>query len=106
MRLGLNCGHIIALLESLMDVGLAAVAAALYFSGFPNWAFWVLFGAFVSGFFAAWRFLVDPPWYIQKRLHPGLEFNDKVEVLTVAKIVRTAMLGAAAWWLGSTAGYF
>jgi hypothetical protein len=91
-----------------MDLLLAAVAAAFYFFGHPDWAFWFVAAAVMSGLLVVLRSVFDPSWYLVKRRQDGLyDASDySLKSWLMAKFVSTAILVCAAWWLGSAAEYF
>ena len=88
-----------------MDLGLAAIAAASYFFGISDWAFWLVVAAIVSGLLDALESIVRLSWCIERGLQAGLYFND-IRSFILTKLVVTAIFGCAACWLGFRAGYF
>jgi hypothetical protein len=89
-----------------MDLGLAAIAAAAYFFGIFDWAFWLVVAAIVSGLLDVIESIVKLSWCIERGLQAGLYFNNDIRSLILTKLVATAIFGCAASWLGFRAGYF
>jgi hypothetical protein len=89
-----------------MDLGLAAIAAASFFWGISDWAFWLVVAAIVSGLLDALESIVKLSWCIERGLQAGLYFNYDIRGVILTKLVATAILGCAACWLGFRAGYF
>ena len=89
-----------------MDLGLAAIAAASFFWGISDWAFWLVVAAIVSGLLDALESIVKLSWCIERGLPAGLYFNYDIRGFILTKLVATAILACAACWLGFRAGYF
>jgi hypothetical protein len=88
-----------------MDFVFAAIGALCYFSGRYDWALWIAIFAVAISLLAVVKSVADPSWYAMKRMEAGLEPGPGPPRLIIAKIIRTVIWGAVAWWLAGAAGY-
>jgi hypothetical protein len=90
----------------MISIGIAVVAAGLHFAGYPGAAFWVIVYAIVNGALATARSVIDPTWYMMKRMEAGLSPDLDLTALIINKGILIATLSAVAWFFGHSAGYF
>lgn len=88
-----------------MELFLAVIAALCYFTGYYSWAFWIVLFAIINGLIAVGKAIVDPTWYMTKRMEADLDPGNGLSGLITMKIIATIVLGAVAWWLAGLAGY-
>jgi hypothetical protein len=84
-------------------------AGFFYVIGEYKLAFWVSAFGIVNHAGAAMRAIVNPNWYLRKRMEENLPidlFNSGIRGLLVAKAIMIGVLSWAAWRAGRQAGYF
>jgi hypothetical protein len=72
-------------------------------------AFWISVIGVVKHTGAAVRAVIDPDWYIRKRIEANLPidfFNTGIKSLVIIKLAMIGVLSWAAWRAGMHAGYF
>lgn len=89
----------------MIDGLILLVVAAAYFLGAYAVAFWVTCFAIVNGILAVARTLVNPNWYLRRRLEAGLEPVLDIKGLLIGKGVIILPLCALAWYFAGLAGY-
>ena len=90
----------------MITVGVAVLAAVFYFTGSFVSAFWLIVLAILSGLGAVARAVIDPGWYLQKRVEAGLDPQLDLKGLLLTKGILIVVLVGLAWHIGSRAGYF
>lgn len=96
-------------MRNFTDYIILSVAGLLYFMGEYKLAFWFSAFGIVNNAGAAIRALVDPDWYLRKRLEANLPidfFNSGVKGLLLIKVIMVSVLSWSAWRAGVQAGYF
>jgi hypothetical protein len=72
-------------------------------------AFWISVFGIVNSAGAAVRAVVNPDWYMRKRMEANLPvdlFNSGIRQLLIIKAIVIGVLSWAAWSAGIQAGYF
>ena len=72
-------------------------------------AFWIILFGIINHAGAAVRAIIDPDWYIRKRLESRLSvdlFNSGIRQLLFVKFIMIGILSWAAWRAAKHAGYF
>ena len=87
------------------------LGAAGFFSviGEYKLSFWISAIGIVNHAGAAVRAIIDPDWYLRKRIEANLPidfFNSGIRSLVITKVLMIGVLSWAAWRAGVHAGYF
>lgn len=93
----------------ITDYFFVGFAGFLYVIGEYKLAFWFSVFGIVNNAGAAVRAVVDPDWYMRKRLEANLPvdfFNSGIRSLLAIKVIVIGVLSCAAWRAGAHAGYF
>ena len=72
-------------------------------------AFWISASGILNHAGAAVRAVLDPDWYMRKRIEANLPvdfFNSGIKQLLIVKVIMIVVLSWAAWRAGTRAGYF
>ena len=94
---------------NIADYIFFGVAGFFYVIGEYNLAFWVSAFGIVNNAGAAVRAIVDPNWYMRKRIDANLPvdlFDTGIRQLLIVKVIMIGVLSWAAWRAGTRAGYF
>jgi hypothetical protein len=75
--------------------------------GQATWAFWLLIASFFNGLLAFLRTLIDPDWYISRRMAAGLPIDvyNPTASFKVNKTVSLTVLAGVIFFLGRHVGY-
>lgn len=98
-----------AQMTSITNYVFFGLAGFFYVLGEYTLSFWISAFGIVNHAGAAVRAVVNPDWYIRKRLEANLPvdlFNSGIRGLLVAKAIMIGILSWAAWRAGIQAGYF
>ena len=96
-------------MTNITDYVFVGVAGFFYVIGEYKLAFWISAFGIVNHAGAAVRAVVNPDWYIRKRIEANLPvdfFNPGIRGLLVVKTIMIGVLSWAAWRAGIHAGYF
>jgi hypothetical protein len=91
------------------DYFFVGLAGFFYVIGEYKLAFWISAFGIVNHAGAAVKAIVNPGWYIRKRIEANLPvdlFNSGIRSLLVIKVIMIGVLSWAAWRAGTHAGYF
>jgi hypothetical protein len=91
------------------DYFFVGFAGFFYVIGEYKLAFWISAFGIVNHGGAAVKAIVNPDWYIRKRIEAKLPvdlFNSGIRSLLVIKVIMIGVLSWAAWRAGIQAGYF
>lgn len=98
-----------ALMTSITDYFFVSAAGFLYVIGEYKLAFWISAFGVVNHAGAAMRAVLDPDWYLHKRMEANLpidSLSSGIRSLLVIKAIMIGLLSWAAWRAGAHAGYF
>jgi hypothetical protein len=96
-------------MTNIFDYFFIGAAGFFYVIGEYKLAFWISALGIVNHAGAAVRAVVDPDWYMRKRIEANLPvdlFNSGIRSLLVIKAIMICVLLWAAWRAGMQAGYF
>jgi hypothetical protein len=96
-------------MTSIADYFFVGFAGFFYVIGEYKLAFWISAFGIVNHAGAAVKAIVNPDWYIRKRIEADLPvdlFNSGIRSLLVIKVILIGVLSWAAWRAGIRAGYF
>jgi hypothetical protein len=96
-------------MAGITDYFFVGFAGFLSVIGEYKLAFWFSAFGIINSAGAAVRAVVDPDWYIRKRLEANLPvdfFNSGIRGLLAIKVIQIVVLSWAAWREGTHAGYF
>ncbi|MGT2503769.1 hypothetical protein ACVOMS_29145 [Bradyrhizobium guangxiense] len=96
-------------MTGITDYFFVGFAGFLYVIGEYKLAFWFSAFGIANNAGAAVRAVVDPDWYMRKRLEANLPvdfFNSGIRSLLAIKVIVIGVLFWAAWRAGTHAGYF
>jgi hypothetical protein len=96
-------------MTNITDYFFLGFAGFFYVIGEYKLAFWISAFGIVNHAGAAVRAVVNPNWYIRKRLEANLPidlFNSGIRNLLIIKVIMIGVLSWAAWRAGIQVGYF
>ena len=94
---------------NITDYFFLGFAGFFYVIGEYKLTFWISAFGIVNHAGAAVRAVVNPDWYIRKRMEANLPvdlFNSGIRSLLMIKAIMIGVLSWAAWRAGVQAGYF
>ena len=96
-------------MKNITDYVFLGFAGFFYVIGEYKLAFWISAFGIVNHAGAAVRAVVNPDWYLLKRMEANLPvdlFSSGIRGLLVVKTIMIGVLSWAAWRAGIQAGYF
>jgi hypothetical protein len=96
-------------MSNITDYFFVGFAGFFYVIGEYKLAFWISAFRIVNHAGAAVRAVVNPDWYIRKRIQANLPidlFDSGIRNLLVIKAIMICVFSWAAWRAGIKAGYF
>ena len=96
-------------MTSLADYFFLGFAGFFYVIGEYRLAFWISAFGILNHAGAAIRAVLNPDWYLRKRIEANLPldlFKSGIRGLLIVKAILIAVLLWAAWRAGTKAGYF